>query len=44
MSHLYTAPQLLEAFMKYLKARKKEVWLRAEWKELMKTYPDLFFL
>jgi speckle-type POZ protein len=44
LSHLYTAPQLLEASLKFLKVRKKEVWLRAEWKELNKSYPDLFFL
>jgi speckle-type POZ protein len=44
MAHLYTAPQLLEASLKFLVSRKTEVWPRAEWKELMKTYPDLFFL
>ena len=44
MAHLYTAPQLLEASLKFLEASKTEVWPRPEWKELMKTYPDLFFL
>jgi speckle-type POZ protein len=44
VSHLYTAPQLLEASLKFLVSRKTEVWIRPEWKELMKTYPDLFFL
>jgi speckle-type POZ protein len=44
MAHLYTAPQLLEASLKFLVSRKTEVWPRVEWKELMKTYPDLFFL
>ena len=44
VAHLYTAPQLLEASLKFLVSRKMEVWPRSEWKELMKTYPDLFFL
>ena len=44
VAHLYTAPQLLEASLKFLASRKTEVWTRSEWKELMKTYPDLFFL
>jgi speckle-type POZ protein len=44
VAHLYTAPQLLEASLKFLVSRKTEVWTRPEWKELMKTYPDLFFL
>ena len=44
LAHLYTAPQLLEASLKFLVSRKTEVWIRPEWKELMKTYPDLFFL
>ena len=44
VAHLYTAPQLLEASLKFLVSHKTEVWSRSEWKELMKTYPDLFFL
>jgi speckle-type POZ protein len=44
VAHLYTAPQLLEASLKFLMSYKSEVWPRPEWKELMKTYPDLFFL
>ena len=44
VAHLHTAPQLLEASLKLLVTRKTEVWPRPEWKELMKTYPDLFFL
>jgi hypothetical protein len=44
MAHLYTAPQLLEASLKCLVKHKKKVWTRPEWKELMKSYPDLFFL
>jgi speckle-type POZ protein len=44
VAHLYTAPQLLEASLKFLVSRKTEVWPRPEWKELMKTYPELFFL
>jgi speckle-type POZ protein len=44
VAHLYTAPQLLEASLKFLVSYKTVVWTRPEWKELMKTYPDLFFL
>jgi BTB/POZ domain len=43
VAHLYTAPQLLEASLKFLVSHKTEVWPRVEWKELMKTYPDLFY-
>ena len=44
VAHLYTASQLLEASLKCLELNKTEVWTRAEWKELMKNHPDLFFL
>jgi speckle-type POZ protein len=44
LAHLYTAPQLLEASLKFLEKHKKQVWTHAEWKELNKSYPDLFFL
>ena len=44
VAHLHSAPQLLEASLKFLVSRKTEIWRRPEWKELMKTYPDLFFL
>ena len=44
LAHLYTAPQLLEASLRCLVKNKKKVWARSEWKELMKIYPDLFFL
>jgi speckle-type POZ protein len=43
LAHLHSAPQLLEASFKFLVEHKKEVWTRPEWKELMKSYPDLFF-
>jgi speckle-type POZ protein len=44
LAHQHTAPQLLESSLKYLVEHKKEVWTRAEWKELMKNHADLFFL
>ena len=44
LAHQHTAPQLLEASLKFLVEHKKEVWTRAEWKELMKNHADLFFL
>jgi speckle-type POZ protein len=44
LAHLYTAPQLLEASLKFLVEHKKEISTRPEWKELIQNYPDLFFL
>jgi speckle-type POZ protein len=44
VAHLYTAPQLLEASLKFMDARKKELWTRVEWKELHKHYSDVFFM
>jgi BTB/POZ domain len=44
LAHLHSAPQLLEASFRFLVSHKKEVWTRPEWKKLMKTYPDLFYL
>jgi speckle-type POZ protein len=44
LAHLYTAPQLLEVSLKFLVSRKKEISTRPEWKELIQSYPDLFFL
>jgi len=44
LAHLYTAPQLLEASLMLMEIHKKEVKACPEWKELMKNYPDLFFL
>jgi hypothetical protein len=41
LAHLHSAPQLLEASLKFLVSRKTVVGSRSEWKELMKTYPDL---
>ena len=43
LAHQHTAPQLLEASIKFLVEHKNEVWDRPEWKDLMKSYPDLFF-
>ena len=44
LAHLHSALQLLEASLKFMVSHKTQVWSRPEWKELMKTYPDLFFL
>ena len=45
VAHLYTAPQLMEALMAlmFMEEHETEVWPRPEWKELLKTYPELFF-
>jgi speckle-type POZ protein len=43
VAYLHSAPQLKEASLKLLVSHKREVWIRSEWRELMKTYPDLFF-
>ena len=43
VSYLHSAPHLLEASLKFLVSHKREVWPRSEWKELNKSYPDLFF-
>ena len=44
LAHLQSAPQLLEASLKFLEEHKKEIVDRAEWKQLNKNYPDLFYL
>ena len=44
LAHLQSAPQLLEASLKFLEEHKKEIVDRAEWKQLNKNHPDLFFL
>jgi speckle-type POZ protein len=44
VAHLYTAPLLLEASLKFLEKNKKKVLGRADWKQLNQYYPDLFFL
>ena len=43
VAHLYTAPQLMEASLMFMEEHETEVWPRPEWKELLKTYPELFF-
>ena len=43
LAHLQSAPQLLEASLKFLEEHKKEIVDRAEWKQLNKNHPDLFF-
>ena len=44
LAHLYNAPQLLEASLMLMVKIKKELKARPEWKELIKNYPELFFL
>ena len=43
VAHLHSAPLLLEVSLKLLEKRNTKVWTRPEWKELNKSYPDLFF-
>jgi hypothetical protein len=42
LAHLYTAPQLLEASLKFLVSRK--ISTRPKWKELIQSYSDILFL
>ena len=44
LAYLHSAPNLMEAALKCLIKHKDEVWNRNEWKELMKSYQDLFYL
>ena len=44
LAYLQSAPQLLEASLKFLEGHKKEIVDRDEWKQLNKNHPDLFFL
>jgi speckle-type POZ protein len=44
LAHLHSAAPLLEASLKFLVTYKMEVSARPEWKRLIQSYPDLFFL
>jgi speckle-type POZ protein len=44
VAHLYLAPKLMETCLSYLSDFSKQIWPRPEWKELVKIYPDLFFV
>ena len=44
VAHLYLAPKLMETCLCYLSDFSKQIWPRPEWKELVKIYPDLFFV
>jgi len=43
LGHLYSAPKLQEAAVDCLVVNHHEVWKRQDWKELSKSYTDLFF-
>ena len=43
LAHLHIAPQLTEACLKFIAMNNKAMWDQPEWKDLMKSYPDLFF-
>jgi hypothetical protein len=43
LGHLYSAPKLQEAAVDCLVINHHEVWKRQDWKELSKSYTDLFF-
>ena len=42
--HLYTAPLLLEASLKFLEEHQMEIVDRPEWKQLNENHSDLFFM
>ncbi len=43
LGHLYSAPKLQEAAVDCLVINRHEVWKQQDWKELSKSYTDLFF-
>ena len=43
LAHLHIAPKLTEACLKFIAMNNKAMWDQPEWKDLMKSYPDLFF-
>ena len=43
LSHLHSVDKLFDSCLQYFVANKTVMWNRPEWKELMKTHPDLFF-
>ena len=43
LAHLLSAPKLQEAAFECLVEHRHKVWKRTEWKELNKSYPDLFY-
>ena len=44
MSHIHEAPRLLDSTLTYLVTHLKETWNGGEWKNLMRNFPDLFYL
>jgi speckle-type POZ protein len=44
LAYTHSAANLLEATMKFISSNKKDIWPRLDWKDLVKQYPDLFFL
>jgi BTB/POZ domain len=43
LAHLLSAPKLKEAALDSLVEHRHKFWKRTEWKELNKSYPDLFY-
>ena len=43
-AYVHSAPKLLEASVRFLVERSKELWDVPEWKELSLNYSDLFYL
>jgi speckle-type POZ protein len=43
LANVNDTPDLKEASLSYFVKEKEELWKRNEWKEFMKTHPDLFF-
>jgi hypothetical protein len=44
MAHLHSAGRLQEASIQFLVGCRKEIWDRPDWKKLIDTYPELFYL
>jgi speckle-type POZ protein len=44
MAHLHSAGRLQEASIQFLVGCRNEIWDRPEWKKLIDTYPELFYL
>ena len=44
LTHLHSSPSAVQRVIHFLTEHKEQVWCRPEWRELVQTHPDLFFL
>jgi speckle-type POZ protein len=44
LAHLHSSPTAVQRVIHFLTEHKEQVWCRPEWRELVQTHPDLFFL